>query len=257
MIHIKSSEEILKMRKSGELLARTFRHIERFIRPEVSTKELNDAAEEFIYSHGGRPAFKGYRGFPASICTSIDSQVVHGIPGSRRLREGEIISIDIGVELDGYFADAAKTYAIGEISEEKSRLIDVTRRALYRGIKKCREGNNVSDISVAIQSYVESNNFNVVRVLVGHGIGSSLHEDPQVPNFVSSDRGAKLRRGMTIAIEPMVNMGSEKVKFLDDGWTVETSDGLPSAHFEHTVLITDGKPEILTRENSELEKNHG
>jgi methionyl aminopeptidase len=246
MIPIKTAEEISKLRKSAQLLVKTFREIEAILSPDIPTRMLDEVTEEVIRSGGGKPAFKGYRGFSASICTSIESEVVHGIPGTRRLREGEIISVDIGVELDGYFSDAAKTYGVGEISQDRILLMDTTRTALHRGIRKCREGNRLSDISHSIQTYVESKGYSIVRALVGHGIGRSLHEEPQIPNFGSPHNGPKLHSGMVFAIEPMVNMGSSEVKFLKDGWTVETSDGSPSAHFEHTVLVTDGKPEILT-----------
>ena len=246
MIPIKTEEEISKLRKSAQLLVKTFREIEAILAPDIPTSMLDEVTEEVIRSGGGKPAFKGYRGFSASICTSIESEVVHGIPGTRRLREGEIISVDIGVELDGYFSDAAKTYGVGEISQDRILLMDTTRTALHRGIRKCREGNRLSDISHSIQTYVESKGYSIVRALVGHGIGRSLHEEPQIPNFGSPHNGPKLHSGMVFAIEPMVNMGSSEVKFLKDGWTVETSDGSPSAHFEHTVLVTDGKPEILT-----------
>ena len=246
MIPIKTKEEIKCLRRSAQLLVKTFRAIEEILGPDVSTKKLDEMAEEIILSCGGRPAFKGYRGFPASVCTSIESEVVHGIPGKRRLQEGEIISIDIGVEMDGYYTDAAKTYGIGKISNKKGLLIETTKQALHRGIKKCREGNRLSDISHAIQTCVESKGFSVVRALVGHGIGKALHEEPQIPNYGGPHSGPKLKSYMVFAIEPMVNMGKPEVKFLDDGWTVETLDKSASAHFEHTVVLTDGKPEILT-----------
>lgn len=246
MISIKTEEEISKLRKSAQLLVQTFREIEPILAPDIPTGKLDEVTEEVIRSGGGRPAFKGYKGFSASICTSVESEVVHGIPGSRRLKVGEIISVDIGVELDGYFSDAAKTYGVGEVSHDRILLMDTARTALHRGIRKCREGNRLSDISHSIQTCVESKGFSVVKALVGHGIGRSLHEEPQIPNFGSPHTGPKIRSGMVFAIEPMVNMGTSEVKFLKDGWTVETSDGSPSAHFEHTVLVTNGKPEILT-----------
>jgi len=246
MISIKNREEISKLRRSAQLLVAVFRAVEEVLGPDVSTQKLDRIAEEVIRFGGGKPAFKGYKGYPASICSSVENQVVHGIPGSRRLREGEIVSIDIGVELDGYYSDAAKTYGIEEVSPEKALLMDTTRRALHRGIRKCRRGNHLSDISHAIQTFVESKGFSVVRALVGHGIGRSLHEEPQIPNFGPPHQGPKLRSGMVFAVEPMINMGLHEVKFLEDGWTVETSDGSPSAHFEHTVLVTEEKPEILT-----------
>ena len=246
MIPIKTQGEISGLRRSAQLLVKTFRAVEEVLGPDVPTQMLDQVADEVIRSGGGKPAFKGYKGYPASICSSVENQVVHGIPGARRLREGEIVSVDIGVELDGYYSDAAKTYGIGEISPERTLLMDTARTALHRGIRKCRRGNRLSDISHAIQNYVESKGFAVVRALVGHGIGRSLHEEPQIPNFGSPHQGPKLRSGMVFAIEPMINMGSFEVRFLEDGWTVETSDESPSAHFEHTVLVTNGKPEILT-----------
>jgi methionyl aminopeptidase len=246
MIPIRGEDEIGKLRKSADLLVKTFRAVEKAIEPGTDTGTLDGIAERTILSEGGRPAFKGYRGFPASICSSFDEQVVHGIPGSRKCREGDILSIDIGVELDGYFSDATKTYMLGTVSEEKQRLMEATKASLYRGIRKCRSGKYLGDISHAIQTHVESKGFSVVRDLVGHGIGEKLHEEPQIPNFGQPRRGPKLQAGMVFAIEPMINMGRPEVKFLDDGWTVVTADGLPSAHFEHTVLITGSKPEILT-----------
>lgn len=246
MIPVKGDTEISAMRKSAEVLVETFREISNTVKSGATTAQLDQVAEKYIRSRGASPAFKGYRGFPASICTSIDSEVVHGIPGSRKLNEGEIVSIDVGVILDGYYSDAAKTYAIGEIDSENADLLDATRKALYRGIRKCRKGNRIGDISHAVQSYVESKGFHVVRALVGHGIGKQLHEEPQIPNFGSPQRGPKIEPGMVFAIEPMINKGISDVLFLDDGWTVVTADGSPSAHFEHTVLVTEGKPEILT-----------
>jgi methionyl aminopeptidase len=246
MISVRNTDEIILLRRSAKLLVKTFKEVEMYIKPNINIEDLDKIAEEVIRYDGGSPAFKGYNGYPASICTSIEDQVVHGIPGNRILQNGEIVSIDIGVELNGYFSDAAKTYAIGEISPEKKLLINTTKNALYRGIRKCRQGNRLSDISYSIQNYVESKKFNVVRDLVGHGIGNKLHEEPQIPNFGIPRRGPKLLTGMVFAVEPMVNMGSYDIKILDDGWTITTVDGLPSAHFEHTVLITEGKPEVLT-----------
>jgi methionyl aminopeptidase len=246
MIPIKTKEEIDKIRKSAKILEKAFQTIETKLESGVRTESLDQFVENVICSFGAQPAFKGYRGYPASICVSIDNEVVHGIPGKRKLKTGEIVSIDIGVQLDGYYSDAAKTYGVGKISPEKTKLINTTRKALHRGIRKCRQGNRLSDISYAIQSYAEANGFSVVTALVGHGIGSQLHEEPQIPNYGPPNQGPKLKRGMVFAIEPMINMGSAEVKILKDGWTVETVDRLPSAHFEHTVLITKGKPEILT-----------
>lgn len=228
--------------------------IETHIKPSVRTKDLDEMAEDFIRSAGGEPAFKGYGNdkknlFPASICVSIDDVVVHGIPDGRSLSEGEIVSIDVGVKKDGYFGDGARTYAVGSISEEKARLLHVTEQALYKGIEQAVEGNNVYDISAAVQHEVEKAGFSVVRDLVGHGIGKSLHEEPPVPNFVPAGgnrKATRLKEGMVLAIEPMVNYGTERVVVGSDGWTVRTSDGKPSAHFEHTVVVRKGKAEILT-----------
>ena len=246
MIQVRTEEEIKKLRKSAQLLVKTFQAVESELAPGVPTERIDKMAEEVILSDGGKPAFKGYKGYPSSVCISIEQEVVHGMPGSRRLQEGELVSIDMGVILDGYYSDAAKTYGIGELLPEKQLLMDTTRTALHRGIRKCRQGNRLSDISHAIQVCVESKGFSVVRALVGHGIGTSLHEEPQIPNYGPPHNGPKLLPGMVFAIEPMINMGGPEVRFLEDGWTVETSDGSPSAHFEHTVLITKGKPDILT-----------
>ncbi|MDM7926653.1 MAG: type I methionyl aminopeptidase [bacterium] len=246
MIPIKTAGEIEALRRSAALLVRTFRAVERAIRPGTATGELDAIAEQTIRQGGGSPAFKGYNGYPATVCVSIDEQVVHGIPGSRVIREGEIVSLDIGVNLEGFFSDAAKSYAIGEVSPEKKRLIEATRAALTDGIRECRPANRLSDISHAIQRSAERAGFSVVRELVGHGIGRAMHEEPQVPNFGAAHRGPRLQAGMVFAIEPMINIGSEKVRILEDGWTVVTEDGAPSAHFEHTVLITQDRPEILT-----------
>jgi methionyl aminopeptidase len=246
MIPIKTAEEVQKIRRSAEILVETFHEIENILKEGISTKKLDDLAEQVIRSRGAEPAFKGYMGYPASICTSIEYEVVHGIPSDRKVHSGEVISIDIGVKWGGYYSDAAKTYPIGDVSEGKMQLLETTKKALHRGIKKCRSGNRLTDISYAIQTYVESNHFSVVRALVGHGIGESLHEAPQIPNFGPPCQGPKLKEGMVFAIEPMVNMGTCDVTFTKDGWTVETSDRLASAHFEHTVLISGKKPEILT-----------
>lgn len=247
MITRKSTRELRYMRDAGRVVAQVFQELEKVIRPGVTTGELNALAEDFITRQGARPAFKGLYGFPAAICTSVNEQVVHGIPGLRRLEAGDIISIDIGAEINGYFGDAAVTFPVGEISPEAQRLVDVTREALYTGIRAARCGNRLSDISHAIQSYVESHGFSVVRDYVGHGIGRKMHEDPQVPNFGRPGRGPRLEPGITLAIEPMVNAGTHEVRTMDDNWTVVTRDGSLSAHFEHTVAITNGAAEILTR----------
>ncbi|ACX52598.1 methionine aminopeptidase, type I [Ammonifex degensii KC4] len=247
MIHRKSERELQYMREAGRIVALTLQELEKAIRPGVTTKELDSLAEEFIRRQGAKPAFKGLYGFPASICTSINEEVVHGIPGPRRLREGDIISIDVGTEVEGYHGDGAWTFPVGEISEEAARLLEVTREALYRGIEKAVAGNRLSDISYAIQTYVESHGFSVVRDFVGHGIGRRMHEEPQVPNFGPPGRGPRLEEGMTLAIEPMVNAGTCEVEVLPDNWTVVTKDRRLSAHFEHTIAVRKTRAEILTR----------
>jgi len=242
----RAASEIDVMRASARLVARTLEMLGREARPGVTTAELDRLAEAFIRDHGGRPAFKGYRGFPASICPSINEEVVHGIPGSRRLQEGDLVGIDVGVEIDGYFGDAALTLAVGEVDETSRRLLAVAREALNRGVAQARAGNRVGDISHAIQSWVESNGFSVVRALVGHGIGRAMHEEPQVPNYGLPDRGPRLMAGQVLAIEPMVNVGGPDVVTQDDGWTVVTKDGSRSAHFEHTVAVGVDGAEILS-----------
>lgn len=251
MIFIKNAQEIDGIRKSCQIVAEVLELLGTMIKPGITTKMLDEVAEDFIKSKGGIPAFKGYSqagsfNYPASICASIDNAVVHGIPNDEELKEGQIISIDVGVQFNGYFGDAAKTFAVGKVSDLKKKLMKVTEDSLYRGIEKARNGNRVSDISRAIQTYVESNGFSIVRELTGHGVGKYLHEDPSIPNYVVSGPSPKLREGMTIAIESMVNAGTYRVKTLKDGWTIVTEDGQPSAHFEHTILITKDKPEILT-----------
>lgn len=246
MITLKSDREIQKMREAGRIVAEVHALIKAAIVPGVTTQELDAIAENEIVRQGGIPAFKGYGGFPATICASVDHQVVHGIPGSLQLAEGSIISIDIGVLKDGYYADAAQTHPVGRVSEEAERLIAVTRQSFYEGLKYCREGFRLSDIGYAIQSYVEANGYSVVRDLVGHGIGTALHEDPQVPNFGLPNKGPRLRKGLVIAIEPMVNQGTYHVETLLDNWTVVTLDNKLSAHYEHTVAITEDEPLLLT-----------
>jgi len=250
---IKSPREIEFMRESCSIVGEVLRLISGSIAPGITTGELDRMAEEFIRARDAEPAFKGYGNdrnnlFPATICASVDDQVVHGIPAGRELREGEIVSIDVGVKKNGYYGDGAWTFAVGRVSGEKRRLMDVTQEALRRGIVQARAGNRVFDISAAVQEYVEGCGFSVVKELVGHGVGRNLHEDPAVPNFVpkNSSEGALLKPGMTIAIEPMVNSGVDRVSVSSDGWTVVTADGRPSAHFEHTVLVTAEEPEILT-----------
>lgn len=249
---IKTQREIDLMRESCRIVADVLRLLGKYIKPGVSAYELDKIAEDFILSQGAKPAFKGYgfnkrNLFPSTICVSIDNEVVHGIPTRDKiLKEGQIVSIDVGVVKNGYYGDAAKTFTVGEVSSEKKRLVEVAEKALYLGIEQAIEGNRLFDIGYAIQSYVESQGFSVVRDLVGHGIGRSLHEEPPVPNFGQKGKGIKLQEGMTLAIEPMVNAGSWQVYFGSDGWTVYTFDGLPSAHFEHTIVVRKEEPEILT-----------
>lgn len=243
---IKTDEEIELVRNSSRLVARTLELMGTMIKPGVKTADLNDAAEDFIRSEGGIPSFKGYRGFPASICTSVNDDVVHGIPGGMKLEEGDIISIDVGVLKEGYHGDGAATFPVGDVGEEAQRLLVTTRNALLAGIGEAREGNRIRDISRAVQAVVEEAGFSVVRDLVGHGIGQQMHEEPQVPNFVSPGNSPALVRGMTLAIEPMVNVGACEVRVGSDGWTVATKDGSLSAHFEHTVAVGKDRSEILT-----------
>ncbi|MBR4723442.1 MAG: type I methionyl aminopeptidase [Clostridia bacterium] len=247
MVTIKSKTEIEKMRVAGKITGDALREIEKHIKPGVSTLELDRIAFDFIKKRGATPSFLHYNGFPGSICASPNSWVVHGIPSKNVvLKEGDIISIDMGAQKDGYHGDAARTYAVGKISDEAKRLIEVTKQSFFEGIKYATHGAKLGDVSYSIQEYVENNGFSVVRDLVGHGIGKNLHEDPNVPNFGHKGRGLRLAAGMTIAVEPMVNAGKYDVVVLDDDWTVETEDGSLSAHYENTVLITKGECEILT-----------
>ena len=246
MIIIKSSREIEQLRRPNAIVAEVLQRLRKAVVAGITTRELDQIAEEVILSMGAVPAFKGYRGFPASLCASINEQVVHGIPNQRRLKEGDIVSLDVGASLNGYFGDAAITLPVGSVDSEAQRLLDVTERALTIGIENARKGNRLFDISHAIQGWVESQGFSVVRDFVGHGIGKSLHEEPQIPNFGSPHQGPRLEEGMVFALEPMVNEGTYEVKILSDGWTVITADTKRSAHFEHTIAITDGDPEILT-----------
>ncbi len=246
MIVLKSPAEIRQMRAAGRVVALTLEALGEAVRPGVTTAQLDRLAQELLDRHGAISAFKGYRGYPACICTSVGSVVVHGIPGPRVLEEGEIIGIDVGAIVDGYYGDAARTFPVGQVSALAQRLLQVTEEALYKGIARARPGNRLSDISHAIQAYVEAAGFSVVREFVGHGIGRQMHEEPQVPNLGPPGRGPRLKAGMTLAIEPMVNAGRPEVMLLDDQWTVVTRDGSLSAHFEHTVAITPDGPEILT-----------
>lgn len=248
----KSEAEIALMRESGRIVSEVLTLVGSQIRPGVTTRELDGLAEDFIRSEGGVPAFKGYgpdrkNRFPATLCISIDDVVVHGIPGKQVLEEGQIVSVDVGVKKDGYYGDAARSFAVGRTGEDKRRLLQITEEALYEGIRKARAGNHLHDISAAIQRYAEAAGYGVVRDLVGHGIGKNLHEEPAVPNFGVAGTGLVLKPNMTLAIEPMVNAGTHVVQMDGDGWTVRTADGQPSAHFEHTVVITNDEAEILTR----------
>jgi len=247
MVIRKSSRELALMRDAGRIVALTLALLEESIRPGVTTEELDELAEEFVREQGAEPSFLGYRGFPASVCVSVNEEVVHGIPGPRVLEEGDIVGLDFGVIYKGYQGDAAITVGVGDISEKAQELIDVTRGALAAGIAQCKSGNYLGDISSAIQTYAESRGFSVVRQYVSHGIGRHMHEDPQIPNYGLPGRGMLLKPGMTFAIEPMINVGTYLTRVLDDDWTVVTDDGELSAHFEHTVAITEGEPEILTR----------
>ena len=247
MIIIKSKKEIEFMREAGKIVAETHELLKEAITPGISTLELDKIAEENIRKYNAIPSFKGYGGFPASICASINDQVVHGIPGNQIVKEGDIISIDIGAYYKGYHADAAKTHGVGIISEENRKLIEVTTESFYEGIKFAKLGYRLSDISHSIQAHVEKHGFSVVRDLVGHGVGTELHEDPQVPNYGPPGKGPRLKEGMVIAIEPMINAGHYHVKTLSDGWTIVTIDGKNSAHYEHTIAITEDEPLILTK----------
>jgi len=246
MIIRKSEREIEIMRKAGSIVAQTHALLAEKVTPGITTGELDKIAEEFILSKGGKPAFKGYQGFPSTLCVAVNEEVVHGFPGNRVLEEGDIIGMDLGVLIDGFYGDSAYTLAVGEISDQAQNLLKVTEESLHQGIEQALEGNRLSDISHAVQKYVEARGYSVVRRFVGHGVGRNLHEDPQIPNFGPAGRGPRLKEGMVLAIEPMINVGTHKVKILDDGWTVITADKELSAHFEHTVAITKDGPRILT-----------
>jgi methionyl aminopeptidase len=246
MIIIRSQREIDQIKKANVIVAQVLQKLRNVMAPGITTEELDKVSEEVILSKGAVPAFKGYRGFPKSLCVSLNEEVVHGIPNQRRLREGDIVSLDVGANLDGYYGDAAVSLPVGEVDQEARRLLEVTEKALYIGIERAKVGNRLFDISHAIQTWVESQGFSVVRDFVGHGIGKSLHEDPQIPNFGSPHQGPRLEKGMVFALEPMVNEGTYEVKVLSDGWTVVTADGRRSAHFEHTVAITDEEAQILS-----------
>ena len=247
MIVLRSSDEIATIRQAGRILAMALEKTGKYAKPGVQTKELDAIAREEIIKHDGYPAFKDYKGFPGNICASVNETVVHGIPSSRKLKDGDIVSIDVGVRFRDYCADAAITVGVGKISDTARRLIEITEKALYIGIENASAGRHLSDLSHAIQQFVESNGFSVVRALVGHGIGTKIHEEPEVPNFGRPGMGPVLEPGMILAIEPMINAGTFEVETLDDGWSIVTKDGKLSAHFEHTIAVTAEGPEILTR----------
>jgi methionyl aminopeptidase len=247
VIELKSAREIGLMRTGGHILADVMDRLRQTVRPGLSTLEIDEDVEAFIRSRGATPAFKGYRGFPATVCISINEEVVHGIPSAhRRIEEGDIVGLDLGCIVEGYYADCAFTLAVGDVPPKVHQLLDVTRESLDVAITECRPGRRLSDVSHAVQAHVEGHGLSVVRAFVGHGIGRALHEDPQIPNFGEPGRGPQLRPGMVLAIEPMVTMGSWEVKVLDDGWTAVTRDGSLAAHFEHTIAITEAGPEVLT-----------
>jgi methionyl aminopeptidase len=248
VILLKSSRELGHMRAAGRILAEVKERLKALVRPGASTKDIDEDIESFIVGKGAVPAFKGYRGYPATVCTSINNEVVHGIPSAKRkLKDGDIIGLDLGCIVDGYYGDCAITLPVGPVPERVQELLDVTRESLDKAIEQCREGNRIGDISHAVQALCESHGFGIVRAFVGHGIGRSLHEEPQVPNFGEAGRGPLLKTGMVLAIEPMVTMGSWEVRVLEDGWTAVTADGSLAAHFEDTIAITGNGPEVLTR----------
>ena len=246
MIHYRSEDEIDLIRESSLLVAKTHAEISALIKPGVTTLQLDKIAEEFIRDNGGVPAFKGYSGFPNTLCASLNEQVVHGIPNDNPLNEGDIISMDCGVVMNGYFGDSAYTYEVGEVSEEVKNLLIRTKESLYKGIEQAVSGNRVGDIGCAIQKHVEQFGYGVVREMVGHGVGKNLHEEPQVPNYGKRGRGIMLKEGLVIAIEPMINLGTRRIKQLSDGWTIITADKKYSAHFEHTIVVRKGKAEVLS-----------
>lgn len=247
MIICKTPRELEIMREAGRIVALTHQELRKTLQPGITTRELDTIAESFIKQHGAYPSFKGYNGFPGSVCVSVNEELVHGIPGDRILKDGDIISIDIGAKVNGYHGDSAWTYSVGNIDMETQKLLDVTEKSLYLGLEEAKPGVRLSNISHAIQTYVESNGFSIVREYVGHGVGQNLHEDPQIPHYGPPNTGPRLKPGMVLAIEPMVNAGSRYVKTLVDNWTVVTVDGKKCAHFEHTIAITEAGYEILTK----------
>ena len=246
MITIKSEREIESMREAGKMVSMTHKYLKNFIKAGITTKELDRLAEEYIRKMGGVPTCKGYEGFPATLCTSVNDTVVHGIPDNYKLKDGDIITIDMVIGYKGYQGDAAWTYAVGNISDEKKYLMEHTEKALYEGVKQVKPGNHIGDISAAVESYATKHNLGVVKELCGHGIGREMHEDPEVPNYGTKGTGPKLREGMVICIEPMLNLGTADIYMLDDDWTIKTDDGMPAAHYEHTILVTKDGYEILT-----------
>ena len=250
MISIKSEREISLMKKAGNIVYRTHKHLEPYIKPGITTKELDKLAYDFIISQDATPSFLNYEGYPASICTSINEEVVHGIPSNRKLKDGDIIGIDIGACYKGYHGDSAWSYIVGSVSREKAYLLEHTEKALYEGLKQVKPGNRIGDISNAIEQYANEHKLGVVRELIGHGVGNHLHEQPDVPNFGKKGTGPILKEGMTIAIEPMLNLGTRKIYLLEDDWTIITQDGKPSAHFEHTVVVTKDGYKILTGDDN-------
>jgi methionyl aminopeptidase len=248
MVYTRSNKEIEMISKSCQIVADTIEMLSEYVVPGTSLVDLDNKAEEYIISRGARPAFKGYMGFPSTLCISVDDAVVHGIPHDHLiLEEGQIVGIDCGAELNGYYGDHARTFAVGSISSQKNRLMQITKESLYKGIEQAKPGNYIGDIGYAVQSHAESNGFSVVRELVGHGIGENLHEEPQVPNYGIPSQGYKLHTGMCIAIEPMINLGGREIYTAKDGWTILTADGKASAHFEHTIAILDDGPKILSK----------
>ena len=248
MISIKTEEEINKMKAAGHLNYLTHQYLKSLIKPGITTKYLNDEAEKFIVNHGGIPGFKGLYGFPGTICISVNEVVVHGIPGNRVLKEGDIVSLDIGVVIDGYHSDSAWTYPVGKINKEKEHLLYHTEKALFIGLKEIKDGAKLGNVGARIEQYAKKHKLGVVKELVGHGVGKELHEEPDIPNYGKYNTGITLKSGMTLAVEPMLNSGTEKIYILDDDWTIVTRDNKPSAHFEHTIVVTDSGYEILTGE---------
>lgn len=246
MIILKSSHEIDLMRRAGKITAAARALAGEMVRPGVTTQSINDEVERFIRKQGAVPSFLHYNGFPASVCISVNDEIIHGIPGKRVLEEGDIVSVDVGAYIGGFHGDCAATFPCGKISPEAQRLIDATRQSFFEGIRYARQGQRLQDISAAVQAYVEGNGFSVVREYVGHGVGAKMHEPPEIPNYGRPGHGPRLLQGMTLAIEPMVNAGAASIIQQDDGWTVRTADGKLAAHYENTILITDGEPEILT-----------